>query len=147
MDPEGSTGSRTRGLWRKCVFPIAALAVILATPPTIRAESLSTAQQEALQREAIPTYPDARFTTFDDGEELLVLWFRSSDPPAKIMDWYGQQLSSWSRLETNNGTTVLYKGPPGLEATQLSGKPYIFTRLTTESEPVDSEITVRLPKN
>ncbi len=147
MDQGKRSGPRTRGLCAKNVLLIAALLAAFAAPSTIRAESLSAAQQETLEREAIPSYPGAIFTTSDDGEALTVLWFRSSDPPAKIMAWYGQQLSDWVKIESNNGTTVLYKGPPGLDTTQLSDKPYIFTRSTTESEPVTSEITIRLPKN
>jgi len=131
----------------KSVLLMAVLAAALAAPSMLRAESPSAAQQEALQREAIPVYPGSSFTTADEGDDLTVLWFKSSDLPAKIMSWYGQQLSDWVKIETNSGTTVLYKGPPGLDTTQLSGKPYIFTRRTTESDPVMSEITVRLPKN
>ena len=129
----------------KALFLATALLAAFAAPPAALAESLSASQQEALQREAIPSYPGSSFTTSDDTEVLTVLWFTSGDPPAKIMAWYREQLPGWSELESN-GMAVLYKGPPGLEATQLSDKPYIFTRSTTESEPVASEITVRLPK-
>jgi len=146
MNHGRGTGSRTRGLHMKNVLLIAALLAAFAAPSAIRADTLSESQKEALQREAIPSYPGASFTTSDEGEALTVLWFKSTDPPAKIMTWYGEHLSTWSRIETN-GATVLYKGPPGLEATELSDKPYIFTRSTTESEPVASEITIRLPRN
>jgi hypothetical protein len=76
---------------------------------------------------------------------LTVLWFKSDDSLEQIITWYSQNLSGWSVLESN-GTTVLYKGSPGLDVSELSDKPYIFSRRTTETEPVISEITVRLPK-
>ena len=146
MDSRLWTGLLKRGPGMKTVILIPALLVVLAAPSVIRAESLSAAQEEALQREAIPTYPGSSLTTSDDEDALTVLWFKSSDSPGKIMGWYRQQLSSWPEIESN-GMTVLYKGPPGLDVKQLSDKPYIFTRSTTESEPVMSEITIRLPKN
>jgi hypothetical protein len=76
---------------------------------------------------------------------LTVLWFKSNDSLEQIITWYSRNLSDWSALETN-GMTVLYKGSPGLDVSELSDKPYIFARRTTETEPVISEITVRLPK-
>jgi hypothetical protein len=122
------------------------LFIISITASVGMAEDLSEAQQAALDRESVPTYPGAFFLTSDDRDEKLVLWFQSSDSPEKIMVWYRQQLPAWSVLKTQNGQTVIYKGPAGLEAKQIPDKPYIFTRLTTESEPVASEITVKLSK-
>jgi hypothetical protein len=123
----------------------ATLLALLVTPLALQAEDLSSAHQQALQDQGIPAYPGSTSTTSDDTEELTVLWFRSSDPPSKIMGWFREQLAGWSELESN-GMAVLYKGPPGLEAKELGDKPYIFTRSTTESDPVNSEITIRLPK-
>jgi hypothetical protein len=129
----------------RTVILAAALLAALAAPSPLRAESLSAAQEEALQGLAVSLYPGSSFTTGDDGDGLTVLWFKSADSPAKIMSWYRQQLPGWIEIETN-GVTVLYKGPAGLDVKDLSDKPYIFTRSTTESEPVMSEITVRIPK-
>lgn len=110
------------------------------------AEELSSSQKKALESVGISIYPDASFTTSDESETHTVLWFSSKDSLTKIMDWYKQKLSGWSEIEVN-GTKVLYKGPPNLDPKELSSKPYIFVRRTTESGvSEDSEITIRLPK-
>jgi hypothetical protein len=137
---------RIGGFGTKMAFRLAAILILLTVPSAIWAESLSAAQQEVLQQEGIPQYPNSSFTTSDESEDLTVLWFKSDDSLEQIITWYSQNLTGWSVLESN-GTTVLYKGSPGLDVSELSDKPYIFSRRTTESEPVFSEITVRLPKN
>lgn len=119
---------------------IAALAwiTLCALPSAVQAE-------QGQDHPLIERYPGSSFTTSDVTEELTVLWFKTTDTPAKIMAWYREELSGWSEIESN-GMAVLYKSPPGLEAKELADKPYVFTRSTTESKPVASEITVRLPK-
>jgi len=127
------------------IFLAINLLLVFVVSSTIQAEDLSAEHQQALQSEAIPSYPGSIFISSDDTEELTVLWFQTSDSPAVIMAWYRQQLSYWSEIETS-GTKVLYKGPPGLEVGQISDIPYIFSRRTTESDANMSEITIRLPK-
>ena len=146
MSPQRWSASGRKNPATKNTLLITTFLIILIVPFITQAEKLSGAHQETLQREAIPVYPGSSFTTSDIGDTLTVLWFKSSDSPATIMAWYKQQLTGWFEIEAN-GMVVLYKGPPGLEAKQLSDKPYIFTRSTTESEPISSEITIRLPKN
>ena len=122
------------------------LALVSVALVGTHAEDLSISQQKALESVGVTVYPGASFTTGDESETLTVLWFRSKDSPATIIDWYKQKLSDWSELVIN-GSQVLYKGPPNLDPKELSSKPYIFIRRTTESGvSEDSEITIRIPK-
>ena len=104
----------------------------------------TAAQQEALKSSGIPTYPDSRYVTGDEGT-ATVLWFRSEDSPDEILDWYKEKLADWSEM-TVNGSRVIYRGPKGMDSGELSNKAYIFVRIPTESGVVeDAEITIRIP--
>ncbi len=123
-----------------------ALVLVVVVSVEALAEDLSSSQQKALESIGVTVYPGASFTTGDETETLTVLWFKSEDSPKTIMAWYKQKLSGWSELVIN-GSQVLYKGPPNLDSKELSSKPYIFVRRTTESGvSQDSEITIRIPK-
>lgn len=123
-----------------------ALALVSVALVGTYAEELSSSQQKALESVGVTVYPGASFTTGDESDTFIVLWFSSKDSPTKIMDWYKQKLSNWSEIVINE-SQVLYKGPPNLDPKELSSKPYIFVRRTTESGvSEDSEITIRIPK-
>ena len=62
------------------------------------------------------------------------------------MHWFADQLSGWSEVEVNS-LRILYMGPPGIEAKDLSTVVYLWARTTDESGvDVDTEITVFIPK-
>ncbi|MCJ7499102.1 hypothetical protein MUP29_02505 [bacterium] len=122
-----------------------AVAMVASGPAATYAEDLSAAQLKALEGAGVPVYPGASYTT-GDNEVATIMWFKSKDSPDKIMAWYKENLSDWSEMDVN-GSRVIYKGPGGMEAKDLSTKPYIFTRTTDETPgSTDSEITVRIPK-
>jgi len=121
------------------------LVLVLALAMTALAEDLSAEQVKALESVGVQVYPGASYTT-GDNEVATIMWFKSKDSPDKIMDWYKGKLPGWSEMDVN-GSRVIYKGPGGMEAKDLSTKPYIFTRTTDETPgSTDSEITVRIPK-
>ena len=107
-----------------------AVAMVASGPAITYAEDLSATQLKALEGAGVPLYPDATYTTGDD-EVATILWFKSLDSPENIMNWYKDKLSGWSEMDVN-GSRVIYKGPGGLEAKDLSTKPYIFTRTKDE---------------
>ncbi|MCJ7499104.1 hypothetical protein MUP29_02515 [bacterium] len=121
------------------------LVLVLALATTALAEDLSAEQVKALESVGVQVYPGASYTT-GDNDVATIMWFKSKDSPDKIMAWYKEKLSGWSEMDVN-GSRVIYKGPGGLEAKDLSTKPYIFTRTTDETPgSTDSEITVRIPR-
>ena len=112
---------------------------------TALAEDLSAEQVKALESVGVQVYPGASYTTGDD-EVATLMWFKSMDSPDKIMAWYEENLSGWSVLVVN-GSKVVYKGPKGKEAKDLSTMAHIWARTTDETPgSKDSEITVRIPK-
>ncbi len=136
-----------RAMASACTMTLSLMAGLaaLVTTPMASAGSLTPAQQEALHQAEVPVYPDASFMTGDDDGASMMLWFQSSDSSEKIMDWYREKLSSWSVVDAN-GMTIVYKGPPGLDIQQVSGKPYVYTRPYTATVPASTEITIGLPK-
>jgi len=121
------------------------LVFVLFTPQAAVAEELSAAQLGALESAGIPLYPGSTYTTGDD-EIATIMWFRSTDSPDTIMDWYKDKLSDWSELDAG-GSRIIYKGPVGMIAADLSTIPYLGARTTDESGvSTDSEITIRIPK-
>ena len=94
------------------------LVFILFTPQAAVAEDLTAAQLGALESAAVPLYPGSIYLTGDDSA-ATVMWFNSDDSPDKIMDWYKEQLGDWSELEWN-GVRAIYKGPPGVDPSDLS---------------------------
>jgi hypothetical protein len=125
------------------------LALLLITvflfPPAISAKDLSATQLSALETVGIPLYPGSTYTTGDE-DIATIMWFSSDDSPGKIMHWFAEQLPDWSEVEVNN-LRVLYKGPPGIEAKDLSSVVYLWARTANESGvDVDTEITVFIPK-
>ncbi len=128
---------------------LVSVAMMVAGPVLLYAAEMSTAQLKALERTGIPVYPGATYVTGDESA-AMVIWFGTTDPPEKIMDWYRDRLSGWSETSFN-GTSVIYKGPKGLDAKALSAKPYskpyLFARSKDETpEKNDAEITVLIPK-
>jgi len=120
------------------------LVFVLFTPQAAVAEDLSAAQLSALESAGIPLYPGSTYTTGDE-EIATMMWFKSTDSPDTIMDWYKQELSDWSELDAG-GSRVIYKGPAGMAAADLSTIPYLWARTTDESGvSTDSEITIRIP--
>jgi hypothetical protein len=107
-------------------------------------EDLAEHQVSALERAGVPLYPGSVYLTGDDGD-ATVMWFSSDDSPDDIMDWYKEQLSDWSELAWND-IRAIYKGPPGIETSELMAWPYIFAIAKDEGgvEP-DIEITIRIP--
>jgi len=121
------------------------LALFLFVAQTTVAEDLAVHQINALESAGIPLYPGSTYTTGDD-EIATIMWFSSTDSPDSIMDWYEDKLSDWSELESN-GSRVIYKGPAGMTATDLSTIPYLWARTTDESGvSTDTEITIWIPK-
>ena len=121
------------------------LVFVLFTPQAAVAEELSAAQLDVLESAGIPQYPGSTYTTGDD-EIATIMWFRSTDSPDTIMDWYKDKLSDWSELDAG-GSRVIYKGPAGMTSADLSTVPYFWARTTDESGvSTDSEITIRIPK-
>lgn len=121
------------------------LVFILFTPQAAVAEDLTAAQLGALESAGIPLYPGSTYTTGDD-EIATIMWFNSDDSPDVVLDWYADQLSDWSEVVVN-GSQIIYKGPPGIEAKDLSTVVYLWARTTDESGvDVDTEITVFIPK-
>lgn len=127
------------------VLMVLFLAFAVGSPLVAFAEDLSPAQVKALESAGVPVYPGASYTTGND-EIATVMWFKSMDPPDKIMAWYEEKLSDWSVLDVN-GSKVVYKGPKGKEAKDLSTMAHIWAR-TKDEDPgsTDSEITIRIPK-
>ena len=121
------------------------LVFILFTPQAAVAEDLTAAQLGALESAGIPLYPGSTYTSGDD-EIATIMWFNSDDSPDVVLDWYADQLSDWSEVVVN-GSQIIYKGPPGIEAKDLSTVVYLWARTTDESGvDVDTEITVFIPK-
>jgi hypothetical protein len=131
---------------RSTLVPSAlALVFVLFTPHTAVADELSAAQLDALESAGMPLYPGSSYTTGDD-EIATIMWFKSTDSPDTIMDWYKDKLSDWFELDAN-GSRVIFKGPAGLTAAELSTVPYLWARTTDESGvSTDSEITIRIPQ-
>lgn len=131
---------------RSTLVPLAlSLVFVFFTPQAAVAEELSAARLGVLESAGIPLYPRSTYTTGDD-EIAIVMWFRSTDSPDTIMDWYKDKLSDWSELDAG-GSRVIYKGPAGMIAADLSTIPYLWARTTDESGvSTDSEITIRIPK-
>jgi hypothetical protein len=131
---------------RSTLVPLAlALVLVLFTPQVAVAEELSEDQLGVLASAGIPLYPGSSYTTGDD-EIATIMWFKSTDSPDTIMDWYKDKLSDWSEMDAG-GSRVIYKGPAGLVAADLSTIPYLWARTKGESSvSTDSEITIRIPK-
>ena len=108
-----------------------AVVILDTVPATLFAADMSASQQKVLEDTGIPIYPEASFTTSDDSIST-VLWFKSKDSPEKIMDWYEGNLSGWSVLLVKK-TKVLYLGPKGKEAKDLSTLAHIWARTTDET--------------
>ena len=122
-----------------------AAVTVAAVPLSANAEGLSAAQQKILKSTGVPVYPGSTYTT-GDNEIGTVLWFSTTDSPDKIMAWYEKKLSGWSVLVLN-GSKVVYKGPKGMVAKDLSSKPYIFAEAKHEiPDDTEVEITIRIPK-
>jgi len=139
------TDGSIRGL--QIMVGVAAVLVLqlLLASQTALAEDLSAHQISVLESIGVPLYPGASYTTGDDSD-AIVMWFKTLDSPDDIMDWYADKLADWSEIDVN-GSRVLYKGPAGIAAEDLSAKAYVFARTTEESGvSVDSEITIRIPQ-
>ncbi len=131
---------------RSTLGPLAlSLVFVLFTPQAAVAEELSAAQLGALESAGVPLYPGSTYTAGDD-EIATIMWFKSTDSPDTIMDWYKDKLSDWSELDAG-GSRVIYKGPAGMIAADLSTVSYLWARTKDESGvSTDSEITIRIPK-
>ena len=121
------------------------LGFVFFTPQAAVAEELSAAQLGALESVGIPLYPGSTYSTGDD-EIATIMWFKSTDSPDTIMDWYKEELSDWSELDAG-GSRDFYKGPAGMTVADLSAVPHLWARTTDEDGvSTDSEITIRIPK-
>jgi len=130
---------RSTGVWLALL-----LTFVFVVPRAGLAEDLSAAQLGALESNGIPLYPGASYTTGDDSD-AMIMWFKSTDSPDKVMDWYKDQLSDWFEMDAN-GSRVIYKGPEGIKVEDLSVNAHIWARTTDESGvSVDTEITIRIP--
>ena len=120
------------------------LAFFLSAPQAEFSEDLAEHQVSALESAGVPIYPGSVYLTGDDSD-ATVMWFSSDDSPDDIMDWYKEQLGDWSELESN-GVRAIYKGPPGIEPSDMMAWPYVFAIAKDEGgvEP-DIEITIRIP--
>lgn len=121
-------------------------ATLLSAQAILASNHLTDGQKSALQAAGVPVYPGATYLTGGE-DEGVSMWFKSSDSPGTIMDWYEEQLPDWSAT-TINGIRVVYKGPAGIGLEDLQNVPYVYV---TSGEQLGrggdygNEITISIP--
>jgi len=107
------------------------------------ADDLSSSLEKSLEGSHVPIYPGATFSTSDDRDAFVAIWFDTKDSSEKVMQWYEKKLPDWQHISFK-GQAVLYKGPDGLEAMQIFTKPYpyLFTEVRDESSGKKTVITI-----
>lgn len=111
------------------------------------AGDMSSSLKKALEVSHVPIYPGATFSTSDNRDAYVAIWFDTKDSSEKVMQWYVGKLTDWQHISFK-GRPVLYKGPDGLEAMQVFTKPYpyLFTEVRDEGSGQETAITIVVQK-
>jgi len=124
------------------IIGVLLMMAMVGTPGAYAGDMPSTFKK-SLEASHVPIYPGAKFSTSDERNAYVAIWFDTKDKAAKIMQWYGEKLPKWQHVSFK-GQSILYKGPEDVEATQVFTKPYPY--LFTEERDDGSVITIVVQK-